>query len=289
MPTRDGARSPQPPRSPGPSFDAEAQSPAETGAKPPLPPGLDLLWGRREGGSRGPRRGLSVDEIVRAAVRIADRDGLEGVSMARVAEELGFTTMSLYRYVASKDELLQLMWNASAQGAAELQLHGTGWRAQLREWAVIQRDVLDRHPWLTQMPMAAPPLAPNSLRFVEIGLGALDDTGLTDGDKIRIIGLLSSYTLSEGRMAHDAASAAAQAAAAGTAAPAPPWSFEALLRELVTEQEYPRLHRLAWAEAIGDSPSGVEEREEFLFGVERILDGTQALIDKATRKDSPSS
>ncbi len=77
--------------------------------------------------------------------------------------------MSLYRYVASKEELLQLMWNASARGAEDLVLEGDGWRARLRMWAMIQRDMLDRHPWITQMPMAAPPMAPNSLTFVERG------------------------------------------------------------------------------------------------------------------------
>jgi AcrR family transcriptional regulator len=260
-------------------------------ARPPLPPGLDLLWGRRGPGRRGPRRGLEVDDVVAAAVAVADGEGLEALSMARVAKELGLSTMSLYRYVTSKDELLQLMWNASAQGAEELVLEGDGWRPRLRSWAIIQRDMMDRHPWITQMPMAAPPLAPNSLAFVEHGLEALDRTSLGDADKLRVIGLLSSYALSEARMANDAARAAqaaagAAAAAAETAAdaaePPPAWSYEALLRELADEQTYPRLHRLAWAADIGDSPSGFDEREEFLFGVDAILDGVQALIDRST-------
>jgi len=254
-----------------------------------LPPGLDVLWGRRGSGSRGPKRGLSIDAVVAAAIRLADSDGLESVSMARVAEELGFTTMSLYRYVASKDELLQLMWNASAQDAENLNLQGDNWRSRLRYWAIAQREMMDRHPWITQMPMAAPPLAPNSLRFVELGLAAMDDTGLGEDDKIRIIGLLSSYTLSEARMAYDAARAVDQAkAAAAETGPAdadrtevqvPPWSFEALLRELVDENTYPRLYRMAWSAPTDDQPDG-DERAEFLFGVERILDGTQALIDQ---------
>ena len=247
--------------------------------RPALPPGLDLLWGRREPGRRGPRRGLSVEDIVAAAIRVADAEGLDAVSMARVASELGFTTMSLYRYVASKDELLQLMWNGSAQGAEDLKLQGDGWRPRLRSWAIVQREMLDRHPWITQMPMATPPLAPNSLALVERGLEALDGTGLRDDDKLRVIGLLSSYTLSEARMANDAARAAAQAAAGSAAAPG--WSYEALLRELANEQTYPRLHRLAWSADIGGSPSGFEEREEFLFGVDAILDGVQALIDRS--------
>ena len=247
--------------------------------RPALPPGLDLLWGRRGPGRRGPRRGLSVEDIVAAAIRVADAEGLDAVSMARVASELGFTTMSLYRYVASKDELLQLMWNGSAQGAEDLKLQGDGWRSRLRSWAIVQREMLDRHPWITQMPMATPPLAPNSLAFVERGLEALDGTGLRDDDKLRVIGLLSSYTLSEARMANDAARAAAEATAASAAAPG--WSYEALLRELADEQTYPRLHRLAWSADIGGSPSGFEEREEFLFGVDAILDGVQALIDRS--------
>jgi AcrR family transcriptional regulator len=251
-------------------------------AEPPLPPGLDLLWGRRAPGRRGPQRGRSVDDIVAAAVSVADGDGLEALSMARVAKELGLTPMSLYRYVTSKDELLQLMWNASAAGAETLVLAGDEWRERLRSWALIQREMLDRHPWITQMPMAAPPLAPNSLAFMERGLEAMDGTGLPDRDKLRFIGLLSSYTLSEARMASDAARAAQEAltAAAGEGEPPPMWSYEALLRELADEQHYPRLHRLAWTADVGGSPSGFDEREEFLFGVDAILDAVQAMIDR---------
>src|SRR5580698_5119196 len=161
-------------------------APPADDATPGLPPGLDLLWGRRAPGRRGPKPGLSVDGIVGAAVRLADGEGLEAVSMARVAKELGFTTMSLYRYVASKEELLQLMWNASAQGAEELVIEGTGWRPRLQKWAEVQRDMLDRHAWITQMPMAAPPLAPNSLTFVERGLETMDGTRLAAGDKLRV-------------------------------------------------------------------------------------------------------
>ena len=263
----------------------------------PLPPGLDLLWGRRERGRRGPRPGLSADAIVGAAMRLADAEGLEAVSMAKVAAELGFTTMSLYRYVASKEELLQLMWNASAVGAEELVIEGPDWRSRLRDWAVLQRDMLDRHPWLTQMPMAAPPMAPNSMHFLERGLGTLDGTGLSDMDKLQIMGLLSSYTLSEARMAADAmramkaameaAVSAGPPAADGSAGPpaadgppggGPPDSYEALLRELVDEKTYPRLYRIAWQPA-PETPQS--ERDQFLWGLDTILDGVQARIERA--------
>jgi AcrR family transcriptional regulator len=278
----------------------------------PLPPGLDLLWGRRERGRRGPRPGLSPDAIVAAAMRVADAEGLEAVSMARVAKELGFTTMSLYRHVANKDELLQLMWNGSAVGAETLVLDGNNWRERIMSWALAQRDMLDRHPWITQLPLAAPPLAPNSMHFVERGLEAMDDTGLTDDDKMRVIGLVTSYTLSEARMAYDAARAAAQAApgqvivtqappaqaegsqveaaqaAAAGAETAPveaaensasgptTWTWDALLRELVDEKTYPRLYRVAHSPAQATPP---DERAEFIYGLNIILDGIQARID----------
>ena len=228
--------------------------------------------------SFGPKVVLDgVDLDVATAVTIADAEGLEAVSMSRVAHKLGFTTMSLYRHVASKEELLQLMWNASALGADDLVIDGDGWRSRLRTWAIIQRDMIDRHPWITQMPMAAPPVAPNSLHFVERGLETLDGTGLADADKLRILGMIASYTLSEARMATDAARAAAQAAAAGGPS-GPPVSFEALLRELVDEKTYPRLHRIAWADT---DLATASEREEFLFGIDRILDGVQSLMDRS--------
>src|SRR4051812_3137074 len=129
-------------------------------AHSPLPPGLDLLWGRRERGKRGPRPGLSAGAIVEAAIRVADAEGLEAVSMARVAHELGFTTMSLYRHVVSKDELLQLMWNGSAVGAESLVLEGEDWRGEARGGAGGSWGGLGRHPRGTPKPLAAPPLAP---------------------------------------------------------------------------------------------------------------------------------
>ncbi len=145
-------------------------------------------------------------------------------------------------------------------------------------WALVQREMIDRHPWITQMPMATPPLAPNSLSFVERGLEALDDTGLADADKLRVIGLISSYTLSESRMAHEAARAAAGAPADAPAT----WTFDSLLRELVDAEGYPRLHRIATSEdSASTGDRAADEQAEFLFGLETILDGVASLIERA--------
>jgi hypothetical protein len=139
---------------------------------------------------------------------------------------------------------------------------------------MVQRDALDRHPWITQMPMAVPPMAPNSLAFVERGLEALDSTKLTDAEKLRVIGLLSSYTLSEARMAYDAR----RAAEAAPESQPPPGNFETTLRLLVDEATYPLLHRLAWAPTTDEAPQ--DERAEFRHGIDCILDGVQALVDR---------
>jgi hypothetical protein len=83
-------------------------------------------------------------------------------------------------------------------------------------------------------------------------------------------------------MAHDAARAARQAQAATTGTePLPAWTWEGLVREVADEQTYPRLHRLAWSERIGDNPAGFDEQEEFRFGLDRILDGIEVLIRTA--------
>src|SRR6266511_609170 len=79
-----------------------------------LPASLEAAWGLRARPSKGPKRGLSLERIVEAAVKVAASDGLEAVSMGRVAGDLGVSTMSLYRYVAAKDELLALMVDATA-------------------------------------------------------------------------------------------------------------------------------------------------------------------------------
>ena len=93
-----------------------------TAAPTPIPRALVIAWGMEEAPSRGPRREMTHDAIARAAVAIADEGGLGAVTMARVAESLGFTTMSLYRYVSSKDELVMLMQDAATEVIGEVEV-----------------------------------------------------------------------------------------------------------------------------------------------------------------------
>ena len=243
----------------------------------PLPPGLDLLWGRRERGKRGPRAGLSADAIVAAAIRIADAKGLEAVSMARVAHELGFTTMSLYRHVASKEELLQLMWNASALGAEDLVIEGDDWR-------VPAADVGDHPAGHARPPSVDHPDA-DGRSAGRAELAALRRARSRDARRDRPRGrrqaadhrpaqFLHAQRGPDGQRRRPRAAAAQAAASDGPSGP--PVPFESLLRELLDEQTYPRLYRIAWTPAAAT----VSERDEFLFGIDRILDGVAALIER---------
>src|SRR5690606_23755251 len=99
---------------------------------PDLPPRLALAWGVAERPERAPKRELSIERIVETAIEIADADGLGAVSMAKVAQRLGFTTMSLYRYVTSKDDLLLLMQEAALDVEYPPAHEPADWRAELR-------------------------------------------------------------------------------------------------------------------------------------------------------------
>ena len=137
----------------------------------PIPPGIELAWGRRQRPTRGPRPGLTLDRIVAAGIKVAMTDGIGALSMTRVATELGVGTMSLYRYVAAKDELLTLMVD-SALGTPPPAPADEDWRAGLTRWAVAVRDTYQRHPWALRVPISAPPLAPNNVAWLENALRA---------------------------------------------------------------------------------------------------------------------
>jgi len=237
-----------------------------------LSPALEILWGRRSPGSRGPRAELDVDRIVAAAVEIANADGLEAVSMARVAKALGFTTMSLYRHVPSKDDLLQLMWNASARSLGDWTPEGDTWRERLTAWALRQRQVIEDNIWITQLPMSTPPLAPSSLAWVELGLAALDEVDAPDYVKIRVLGLISQHGLIDARMAYD--ERRARELADGTGAET---DYGVLVRELADPATYPRLTRLVRSEPPAESPDD-DPHAEYLFDIGLILDGFEVSI-----------
>jgi AcrR family transcriptional regulator len=133
-----------------------------------LPPVIEALWGLRGPSRRGgPKPALSLERIVAAAVELADAGGLAALSMGRLAEKLGFTTMSLYRYVASKDDLLVLLLDAAWELPPEPP--SGEWREQCTVWARALRDSYRAHPWALELPVSGLPAGPNQLTWFDPG------------------------------------------------------------------------------------------------------------------------
>ena len=125
-----------------------------------------------------PRVRLSRDRVLRAAISIADEGGLEALSMRRLAQELGVEAMSVYYYVANKDEILDGILNFVIT-EFELALGGPAWKAAIRRSAISAHDVLMRHPWACNLMMSVKRVAPARMRYMEALLRRLRDAGFS--------------------------------------------------------------------------------------------------------------
>ena len=150
----------------------------------------------KRGARHVPRRAaaLSRDEIVRTAIKVADAEGPDAISMRRIARELNAGTMSLYWHVASKEELLDLMIDA-AQGEQLAPEPSGDWRADLRALTRGARAVLHRHPWMVDFIGGRPPVGPKALQNIERALASLDGLGLDKATVFTIVQTVSTYAL----------------------------------------------------------------------------------------------
>ena len=230
-----------------------------------LPKGLAVLYQHRDPARPGPKPALSLDGVVAAAIAIADAEGLAGVSMAKVAERLGFTTMSLYRYVRSKDDLLVLMAEAANSGVVPVP-DPHSWRIGIERWARGVFDVYRRHPWMLQMPMDAPPAGPSQLRWLEAGLRNLSSLDAHIGFKLQIIQLLHGYARGEAQLSADLG--------AGRPDSGPVLPYGDILRAVTDPVTHPLLSELV-ASGIFDGNTDYDEDIDFGFGLRTILDGVE--------------
>jgi AcrR family transcriptional regulator len=239
-----------------------------------LPASIEAAWGVRTRPTKGPRPALSLERIVAAAVRVAATDGLQAVSMGRVAADLGVSTMSLYRYVAAKDELLALMADLTFEAPPAPRAPDEGWRAGLSRWAWTELAVYRRNPWVLRIPIGGPPVTPNTMVWLERGLDSLRDTGLREDEKLSVILLLTGYVRNQASLQADIAAAQA----AGTAAPDPEMmgSYRRVLTRLTDPERFPALHAVIAAGVFDEED---EPDYEFTFGLERVLDGIETLIE----------
>ncbi|GAA1719451.1 TetR/AcrR family transcriptional regulator [Isoptericola hypogeus] len=255
---------------------------------PELPPRLALAWGVAERPERVPRRELSIERIVEAAVEIADAEGLAGVSMARVAKSLGFTTMSLYRYVTSKDDLLLLMQEVAFVVEFPPAHEPADWRAELREWALFILATYRQHPWVLDIPITGAPMTPGNLRFLDVGLRALRSAPLADDEKIATILLVTGYARNAAALGRDLERAISEAGGDdGALGPA----FTDALRHLVDEVRFPYLRPLVERGTYVPDSEGLDEIDDVAWGLERTLDGIAAVIaskGSTTPEDGPA-
>jgi AcrR family transcriptional regulator len=237
---------------------------------------LALLWRDDPEAPRrpGPRRGRSVDEIVGAAVELADAEGLDAVSIRRVAQGLRAAPMSLYTYVPGKAELLDLMLDAVYREMPFTDTRGRPWRERVAAIAHDNLALFDRHPWAATVSTVRPPLGPGLLAKYERELQAFEGLGLDD---LEIDDALS-YVLTFVRGIAIAQAEIAASAAASSLTDAQWWEVsQPLLARVATPGAYPTAARVGTAagQARGTTFS---PRHAFAFGLERVLDGLAALI-----------
>ncbi|MFD8063658.1 TetR/AcrR family transcriptional regulator [Streptomyces cyaneofuscatus] len=237
---------------------------------------LELLWGTGDRPSRGPKPGLTLDRIVTAAIAVADAEGLAAVSMRRLSTELGTGTMSLYRYVPGKAELLDLMLDrvlgeplsdGPGRPAADHPVPDD-WRVAINAMATTYLDNLRRHPWLLKINQARTVLGPSALRGLELSLAALRSMGLRDPELIGVIITVNSFVEGLARTQGDAEEAVAQTG---------------LSDEEFWDSQRPYLERAMLSGAYPMMASMSEDTfsadfDHFAFGLERLIAGFEVLV-----------
>jgi AcrR family transcriptional regulator len=241
---------------------------------------LQLLWRDfTPGQRRGPRRGLNIEAIVDAATVIADAEGLDAVTMRRVAQALGVVPMTLYTYVPGKAELLDLMLDAAYAGMPRTDTTGRPWRVRVTAIAEESRALYERHPWAALVSTARPPLGPGQMAKYEHELAALDGLGLDDVEMDDCLTYLLTFVQACARAAADARAAQHDSAMNDQQW----WEANApLLARVFDEDAYPTAARVGAAAGAAHG-SAYDPDHAYTFGLQRVLDALGALIDDRHR------
>lgn len=245
-----------------------------------LPRGIALAWGVAETPQRGPKREMSVEKIVDAAIELADSIGIQAVSMSAVAKSLGYTPMSLYRYVSAKDDLLLLMQEEATGLPPESEGPTTEWRPRLEELFEAQLMIYKTQPWLLNLPISGSPITPNNSAWLEASLEALSSTPLNFDERMAVALFVTGMARWQGTVM---AGYQEQARTTGLS------DAELAVREfqlydaVVNEDNFPMLRQAIDAEVF------VSEADPFRFGLDRGLDGVAEYIVSVTDRTDTST
>ncbi|WP_307831262.1 TetR/AcrR family transcriptional regulator [Nucisporomicrobium flavum] len=222
------------------------------------------IWMRPERPARGPRPAYSRAQITEAAIRIADAEGLEAATMRRIATEIGAGAMSLYRYVPSRDDLIELM---ADRLMGEIDVDGLpsgDWRADLTRYADGMRAMWLRHPWIATVHRSLPSFGPHQLRVIEGTMGALDAYVSID-ENLSLMAILNGYV--EGAVREEI-TRAEEARRSGVSEAE--WMARSgpRIQQILDSGQYPMFARI-----VGEARQlHLDRDEQFRYGLDRVLD-----------------
>ena len=235
---------------------------------------LNLLWEEKREPSRGPKPALDIRQIAETAIAIADSEGLDAVSMQRVAQACGVATMALYRYVPDKAGLLALMIDIGLSDLPVLDDIHDGWRVQLEHWARQLWAIFRAHPWSLRATASIRILGPNELGWFEAAVRALSVSALSGAEKVDAVEAIVAFI--RGR------------AFLFTGTPSQQYSQSASQ----TQNHLPELlHNYAnrfpsLAEAEESGAFSTSEPGDLEFGLHLLLDGLGVQIAEAQKRKS---
>jgi AcrR family transcriptional regulator len=241
---------------------------------------LQLLWRDPAAAPRhGPRQGLTTDQVIAAATALADAEGLDAVTMRRVASRLGVVPMTLYTYVPGKAELLDLMLDAAYQRMPRADTTGQPWRKRVTAIAGENQALFQTHPWAAAISTIRPPLGPGQMAKYQHELAALDGLGLDDIQMDAVLTHLLTFVQAWAQAAADA-----QAARGESTDDEQWWAAHApLLQKVLDPATYPLAVRVGTAAGTAHR-AAYNPQHAYDFGLQTILDGLAVLISNASRR-----
>ena len=228
-----------------------------------------LTWTAKPAPTRGPKPSLSAEHIARAAIRVADAEGLAVLTMQRLAREVGLTTMALYRYFPGKADLIAMMIDSIADEPLQFGRTSSPWNTCLKEWARRCLAIYHDHPWFLEATTARQTLiGPNELAWMEAAMALLAESGL--GPKERRYAFLSVIGHVRGHATFQ------EIAMKSTTGKERAHALAKVVQQEATR--YPHVQEVLRSGAFSESVGGA-----FDFGLDCILDGIRAQVIRRSR------